>query len=223
MKAVPASPDHDHRFVREALPWYINGTLDAATMARVREHTAVCVECRLEMDRESRLAGAMCESTGVDMMPQPSLARVMARIDAHEARWSWLSRLLRPWSSTLSQRALLLTAGCQAAALALLAGVLATVGTDSRPAAGYRTLSNESATERHDGPLLSVVFDSHLTAEALRGLLEQIDGSIVRGPDETGLFTVELPADTDAPDAIATWLRAQPGIRLAEVAVSQGN
>ncbi len=220
MKPVPTSREHDHQFVNEALPWYVNGTLDAASMSLVREHTATCAECRLAMERESRLAGVIRELPIIDRVPQPSLTKVMARIDAHEARWSWLSRLLNDGSGTRTHRALALTAGFQAVAIVLLAIVLTTLGT--RPAAEYRTLSNESA-ERHEGPLLRVVFDGELTTEALRELIEQVDGNIVRGPDEAGLFTVELPAGTRTPAAVADWLRTQPGIRLAEVVVLEGN
>ena len=212
MKPVPTSREHDHHFVNEVLPWYFNGTLDAASMSLVREHTATCAECRLAMEREARLAGAIRELPIVDRVPQPSLTKVMARIDAHEARWSWLSRLLNDGSGPRAHRALALTAGFQAVAIVLLAIVLTTLGT--RPAAEYRTLSNESA-ERHEGPLLRVVFDGQLTAEALRELIEQVDGSIARGPDETGLFTVNCPRAPGRPRRLPT------GCGLSPVSVLQ--
>ncbi|HEX7848650.1 MAG TPA: zf-HC2 domain-containing protein, partial [Sphingomonas sp.] len=45
-----------HEQVRQLLPWYINGTLEAGEMATVEAHLADCADCRADLAAERVLA-----------------------------------------------------------------------------------------------------------------------------------------------------------------------
>ncbi|MEP7311706.1 MAG: zf-HC2 domain-containing protein [Pseudomonadota bacterium] len=215
----------EHTFTQEQLPWYVAGTLEASATARVRRHLDACVECRDEHAREALLMATMRESAVVDLAPQAGLARMMQRIDAHEARREQYSWLLRPWTRLSSLRSLEFTNAAQATAIILLVGVLGTVlWRGPQQMQEYRTLSNapqvSAVASTVGAPQLRVVFDDGMSNAEIRSLLDHVDGSIVDGPADGGIFTIELRPATSRPaateDAIR-WLRGQQGVRFAEV------
>jgi anti-sigma factor RsiW len=211
---------NEHAFSQEQLPWYAAGTLDGATTARVRRHLAECSQCREEHAREATLVAAMREGAVVDLAPQAGLARVMLRIEAHEARRARYTWLLRPWSGLLRLSSLQFTTAAQAAAIILLVGVLGAVLWRGPQVQEYRTLSNAGTVAASDAPQLRVVFDDGMSNAEIRGLLDHVDGQIVDGPAEGGIYTIELrPAAprADGAEGAVRWLRGNRGVRFAEV------
>src|SRR6202007_1535484 len=76
-----------HESVWLLLPWYANGTLEAAERRLVEDHLAGCADCIEELARCNGLAGAL--RGGQESAPSPhpiQLERLMERIEAVEAR-----------------------------------------------------------------------------------------------------------------------------------------
>ena len=83
--------DHD---VAELLPFYANGTLDAAARARVESELATCASCAAEL-RELRTLASTLQSRAdaVPPMPERAIDAAFAHIDAA----STMSALRTSW------------------------------------------------------------------------------------------------------------------------------
>lgn len=74
-----------HAQISELLPWYVNGTLEAAEQRLVEDHLAACPDCVQELARSKALAAALRERQQSAPSPHPiQLARLMERIEASE-------------------------------------------------------------------------------------------------------------------------------------------
>ncbi|HEY6324575.1 MAG TPA: zf-HC2 domain-containing protein [Thermoanaerobaculia bacterium] len=83
-----SDPKHDerHEIVWLLLPWYTNGTLEAAERLLVEDHLAGCPSCREEMAHCNGLAAALRGRPELAPSPHPlQLARLMERLDAPDA------------------------------------------------------------------------------------------------------------------------------------------
>jgi len=221
MKLVRPDPDAEHGFVLEQLPWYLAQALDVQSTRRVREHLEHCGSCRQAHAREATWVTAMRESPAVDLAPQAGLSTVLQRIERRERRIAGWARLLAPWTALRNTRTLAFATAVQAAAIVGLVLVLGVMMKRETTGQDYRTLSNDVPARTADTPQLRLVFDDRLTSIEIRQLLDRVGGQIVDGPGPRGIFTVSLPhaARTDGEEAQAAvqWLRARPGVRLAEI------
>lgn len=215
----------EHSWIRENLPWHLNGTLPAADSSRLKAHLAVCVACRAGLAAERGLQRAIAVEQVVDYAPQASLAKLMQRIDAPPPlRW-WRRLLLHAGLSGRTREPgrrspILFVLVAQAAALAVLAVALSyLVLRPSSETAGipaeYRSLS-DTPPGPPAGPQLMLVFADDLSVAKLRDLLAVVGGRIVGGPGPSGMFRVALEAGGD-PEDIAAKLRAMPGVRYVGV------
>jgi hypothetical protein len=221
MKLIRPSADAEHGYAREQLPWYLAQALDAQAERRVREHLEVCESCRESCSKEAAWVAAMREAPVVDLAPQAALSRVVTRIAARERRRAQLALLLRPWAALKNTRTLAFATAIQAAAIVGLVFVVGVLMRREPTVNEFRALSNASTARRSDAPQLRLVFDDRLTSIEIRQLLDRVGGQIVEGPGPRGIFTVALvqPADANGDEAQAAvqWLRAHPGVRLAEI------
>jgi anti-sigma factor RsiW len=81
-----AREERQHQRISELIPWYVNGTLEAAERQAVEAHAAVCPRCQEELAAAAQLARAIQEAESAAPSPHPAqLSRLLARIDAHEA------------------------------------------------------------------------------------------------------------------------------------------
>ena len=86
--------------IAELLPFYANGTLDAADRVRVETELAACPQCRADLREHEAIGGALrareADAASIDAL----LDRTLARIDApatvarglNETWWSWPAR-----------------------------------------------------------------------------------------------------------------------------------
>ena len=71
-----------HEELELLLPWYVNGTLEAAERAALDDHLAGCARCRAELAREEGLVAVLRAAEDVAPAPHPAqLARLMGRLD----------------------------------------------------------------------------------------------------------------------------------------------
>jgi anti-sigma-K factor RskA len=201
----------EHQHTLEALPWYLTGTLDAQEQAQVEQHLAACAQCRSELQWQQVLREAVAAEedpasadAGLERLRRALHApgAAPAAAGARGAAWPGAAWLRLPgW-----------------AAYALCAQLCAVVALGwalwrSEPApAPYHALSAAAAPAA--GGNLIVVFDPQLPLHSLQQTLLASGARVVDGPLASGGFVLQAPPAQLA--ATASWLRGQPGVRLAE-------
>ena len=218
MTGTRPDPLDVHTRTAEDLPFLVNGTLAQAATAHARQHLDECVDCRRDLELDAALIACVREQTIVDYAPHVSFAKLAVRIDEHEARRARRAWWRVPVRLRVRLRDAVILA--QAVAIVVLVSVIASSAWLEPPSA-YRTLTRTDVAVHADAPRLRIVFDDRAQTADLRRMLGAIGAVVVDGPSPHGVFTVALrTAATDSPgeaDAVAEWLRAQPGVRLAEV------
>lgn len=201
-----------HRTCWKLLPWYVNGTLQAAEHEGVERHLETCEPCREEVAslgdlQEHVQSENRQEPRTLAQSPAMALERglrqTLDRIDV-EPRLRFRTSPTVRW----------LLAG-QAAAIVLLASLLVRPQTPAGPKT-FHTLSDrpvaQETTDVRD--TLRIVFDSRATEAEIRHLLRSAEAEIVAGPSEVGAYTLRVPPASDS-TRLAT-LRADPLVRLVE-------
>jgi hypothetical protein len=218
---------NSHTRTLEALPWLVNGSPDHPDLADARAHLARCPECQQWHAFELALASHLREEPVVDQAPHAAFARFIQRLDADESRRKLRERWFLPFIAfgrRVSLRNLPLIIALQAVVIAGLSVALV-MQQSTTPRAGftpvYRTLTSAPALpDAGTNAMLRLVVDERMTAGELTSLLASVNARIVDGPNELGVFTIEIvPAGSGArPDALALakQLRDRPGVRFAE-------
>ena len=179
-----------HETAQEFLPWYVNGTLPDSEQEVVDAHVRACLVCQLEMKKERRLQELVQSSPTVDLSPEAGFDRLSHRLDRSRSPERTLSRFLderwRHWAAFgMSTRVVMATLALAAVAV-LLWGALPHSGTPIAP--DYITLTGDTGA----GGRLDIIFADHVTEPERRGLLGEINASIVAGPTPIGRYTVRL-------------------------------
>src|SRR4051812_18783862 len=151
-----------HRQISEALPFYLNGTLNAQQSASVAAHLAGCLACRNELDR-CRELGAVARA-GEDWSPSPrDWAAMVEKLDGAEASarnpFREFLEKVRSWFEVTPVPMRWAFAVQGALVLALAGSLLLRPG---RPAL-YETLSTPERVAPSDRARLHVVFAEDAT------------------------------------------------------------
>ncbi|MGZ5892368.1 MAG: zf-HC2 domain-containing protein [Caldimonas sp.] len=204
MKARILALDSDeHRLAQELLPWFVNGTLDAAEAAQVTAHLAHCSRCQADAAAHADLR-AMTADAGPRGDVDRDWAALRSRLDAAPAAAPHrFAAAARPWWRQGLQAALAL----QAAVVLVLAVALVGVSSRTEP---YRALGAAPASAEANALAL---FHADATEQQIRAALRAVDARIVGGPTVTDAYLVRL--GDPGPDALAR-LRAQPGVLRVE-------
>jgi len=187
-----------HRELRDLLPWYATGQLDAAERQRVESHLATCAECQAEVRFERRLDD---EITRMPIDVDQSWSRMRKRLDRDRP----LGRL-RQFAGAVTAPAPWL--GWAAASFLLLAtGVLLL---PSMQPAAYHTLS--AAPSAGAGNVV-VIFRPDTRERDMREALVANDARLVDGPTTTDAYVLRVPAAKR--DAALAALRKRTDVVLA--------
>jgi anti-sigma factor RsiW len=211
-----------HHPAQLLLPWFVNGTLDAAEAADVRAHLEQCPHCRTEVEALQGFQATYAESEPAPD-PEPALARLHATIAAVSAspsprpaqasrpsrtarparRWmpSWLPALERvlPWAAF--------------AGVAVLGSVVVLQSGTFDPSPRYRTLGAAPAAAP-DVARVAVVFDPDVSEGRMRAIVQSVGARIVDGPTPTRAYVLETPRAGQR-DVLSA-LRTANGVQLAE-------
>lgn len=192
------SPENPLEQARELLPWYVNGTLDAARRKLVDEQLAQSPALRTELDWLRKLDRDIDETTSIpggDL----GLGRLMSRIDAErEGKLVPLKRPERPRWFVPS----LAIAATLVIAQTLVIGVLVKDRSE--------VLVPHSGLVKGKGSLLQVQFQPSATEVQMRELLVVVGGDVVAGPGSLGIYTIRV-SDERAEEALQR-LRAEIAI-----------
>jgi anti-sigma factor RsiW len=189
----------EHGAVQAVLPWYANGTLEAAERAQVEAHLGECARCAADLEFQRQLRATPPEAAPGD--PERGWQALRARLEAPaEAAPRRLgSDAPRWWPFAL---------GLQAAFV--LALVVATAWLFVPRQEPYRTLG---ATTGPAAANALVVFRPEATEAEIRSALRAADAHLVGGPTVTDAYLLRLAA----PDAAAlARLRAAPAVARVE-------
>jgi len=222
-----------HEEVALLLPWYVNGALDGSERQRVEQHVRSCILCRRELAFESTTLNLFRNDNALDQSANAGFEHLRSRIASAAPRGTAASRAFRPpvrWLEKLYGMiagpnlhpllvAVPLALGVVAIALTML---MPRTGTDltltGNATPGYKTLSNERAVANPDD--IHVIFSPGTDPGAVDELLESLPAEVVRGPNDSGVYTLRLlhaPAAGERQAALVA-LRKRPEVVFAEAA-----
>jgi len=193
----------EHRSAQDLLPWFVNGTLDAAEASSVARHIAGCERCQKDAAEQAQLrasapavqaAGDVERDWAVLRSRIEALPRAPSRQGEDTARGSW-----RRW--------LPLTVALQGVVILTL--VLVLVAGPSREER-YRALGAQPAASEANAV---AVFRSDATSQQMRDALHAVGARVVGGPTITDAYLLRV---TDPTPQVLSRLRAQPGVLRAE-------
>ncbi|MDZ7851237.1 MAG: hypothetical protein U5L98_00945 [Halomonas sp.] len=182
--------------IEETLPLYVNGRLDAEERRQVEKAMAENPDLAGEVEFLQALKDTLQQSA--DEPPvELGLARLKRDIQQETVDSSPTSANTRRYWKPLALAACLL--------LAIQTGFqLTPQSTDS----DWAPLSGETASQ---APRLQIAFHTNATVEQINESLGASEARIVDGPGALGLYTVQLPPDSDV-DAIHRQLEGLPFI-----------
>jgi anti-sigma factor RsiW len=194
----------EHGAVQAVLPWYANGTLDAAERAEVEAHLGDCARCRADLEFQRHLRATPAREALPGEIDRGWLA-LRAQIEAPAAE---PARPTPAHDRRSTPRWWPLALGLQAAFVVVLMVASAWLFLP-RPDA-YRTLGAAAAPPAANA---LVVFRPDATEAEMRRALRAADARVVGGPTVTDAYLLRIPAL--GADSLAR-LRAEPAVTRVE-------
>ncbi|APO93606.1 zf-HC2 domain-containing protein [Xanthomonas vesicatoria] len=214
MKTFFIAPGKECSHAWELMPAVL---LDSATEeenAWLIAHVAKCTSCSAEFAQQNRLRQALALPCAVKLDANAGLQRLLGRLDAPETRMAPAPVPAARRSGSWTVRALAAAALVQAIGLGVMGVKLASPA----PSHDYRTLSSATALPVPQGAI-RVVPDASMTVADWDRLLHAQQLQVIGGPNDMGAYTVvpAAPQPPAQPQRTVQQLRANPGIRLAEI------
>ncbi|PPT96513.1 hypothetical protein XaraCFBP7407_08720 [Xanthomonas arboricola pv. arracaciae] len=213
MKTFFIAPGKECSHAWELMPAVL---LDSATEEEntwLIAHVAKCASCSAEFAQQNRLRQALALPSAVKLDANAGLQRLLGRLDAPEQASAPAPPAARR-SGSWTVRALAAAALVQAIGLGVMGVRLAAPA----PSHDYRTLSSATAQPVPQGAI-RVVPDAKMTVADWDRLLHAQQLQVIGGPNEMGAYTVvpAQPQPPAQPQQTVQQLRANPGIRMAEI------
>ena len=190
-----------HDKTQRLLSWYNNGTLDEREIALVEEHLADCAECRVALAGDAELAR---EVAALPLDPEHGWAALTEDLDRRPAvKTSNVAFLRRrvPVAWMISG---------QAAAAVLAVGIFTNLPSRTSDQT-YHALASAPAAPPGNAV---VVFKPETSEAAMRSALLGAGARVVGGPNASGAYVLQLPADTRA--LALKQLGAMPDVLVAQ-------
>ena len=221
--------DDPHLCATRQIPWYVNGTLDAAEASRLRAHLDACAQCRGDYEAQARLFAAMQADSTLVFAAEPSFQKLMARIGTDEdAGWPVAGRSVpaaeMPAPKATASRRVSggglrwLAAAAVLEGLGLGYGAWAWHTHVARPGPAYVTLTAADPSYR-DSPRIRIVFRSGLSVQGLGAILHGADAHIIDGPTDSNVYTLGFTGGDVRPGIVErriAALRANADVLFAE-------
>jgi anti-sigma factor RsiW len=214
-----------HQLAAEQIPWYVNGSLEAAAASRLAAHLEECTQCRGDYQAQVRLYEAMQADGTLVFAAEPSFQKLMGRIgDGADARALLGGPMpaAPPLRMPTKRRATFRVAQWLAAAVVVEALGLGYGAwawhAHTVTAAPYVTLTSAEPSY-HSSPRIRVVFRSGLSVQGLGSLLRQAGAHIIDGPTAANVYTLGFADAAITPGVVerrAAALRANDDVLFAE-------
>lgn len=184
--------------VRELLPWYVNETIVGKDEELVLKHLVDCEACQTERDqlyelsllvKEDEAMPASVEDTGA------SFRRTWQRIEIAERNRASVREIEQPASSANRWIPFGL-----AASVLLLVGLVGVNNTSFTEPPAYQTLTSGS-DPIGEMRRMELGFEQPIPAVTLRQALLETRSNIVSGPDNQGVYVVEVRLDKSVDEA----------------------
>ncbi|MCZ6503573.1 MAG: zf-HC2 domain-containing protein [Gammaproteobacteria bacterium] len=178
-----------HEEILELLPWFINETLGEKERDLVMVHLRECPECRKERDQLQGLEAFVKENDQVVPDYRFSYKQLLSRIEEAERNRESTAGL----DEGLRTRNWMPFAGI-AASLAFIVAIVGAFQPSVVPevdSTGFRTLTTQTQT-RGVSHRVALTFDQPIQALTMRKALIETRSNIVSGPDEEGIYVVEV-------------------------------
>jgi hypothetical protein len=189
----------EHQAAQELLPWFVNGTLDAAEAAQVGEHVAHCSACQADVAAQTQWRAAAADAPRGDV--ERGWATIRTRLDSRVAASPRRRSAFAWW-----RRGLQAAVGVQAAVILVMAFALVSL---LRPTEPYRALGSATVVDAN----AIVVFRSDATEAETSAALRAAGARIVGGPTAADAYLLRLPEPTSR--ALAH-LRAERAVASVE-------
>jgi hypothetical protein len=218
-----------HQEAWDLIPWSIIGRIAEDDQRRLENHLLACAECRRELTEQKNVRRAIRrEKSNIEYAPQASLQKLMARIDAAEtappveadehvasnAQATERRVESTPWRRWLMAAATLLAVGTGT----LLYGPGPPASQEGP--ARFRTVTSPPAQPLRAGQIRAV-FAPNLTVEELTSIASETRLTIVDGPSDSGVYTLDVqPGTGQSIGDLIEALRSDPRVRFAEPVVA---
>ena len=190
----------EHQAAQELLPWFVNGTLDAAEAAQVGEHVAHCSVCQADVAAQTQWrAAAAADAPHGDV--ERGWATIRTQLDSRVATSPRRHSAFAWW-----RRGLQAAVAVQAAVILVMAFALVSV---LKPAEPYRVLGSATTVDAN----AIVVFRNDATQAETSAALRAAGARIVGGPTAADAYLLQLPEP--AAPALAR-LRAERAVARVE-------
>ncbi len=197
------------------LPWYLNHTLEKGEQTKVKRHLLSCPICRQELE-QIKQEQELYQSAAEEIPIPQTFPYVLTEIEKREQGriWQRIAALIpRPQPA--------LAATLIIAQFLVIIGLVALLALNPWGAGKriYRTLSGPTIVEGK-GPHVAILFQERVQEKDVREVILGIEGTIVNGPTELGIYTVELKSEMRPEELrtlIATLRQKKDTIRFVEV------
>lgn len=182
-------PEMTHGEVENLLPWYANSALEGAELHAVGKHLEECEACReelkflgdvravLRISAAAEQPAPLLRNAGFASLPSDLQAKILAAPRKQFRKRYWMPAL----------------AASFLAAVGL--GVAMTVAYLDAPRFQTATHGSLASDDRH--ALVAVRFVPQTALAELNDMLRRYDAVIVRGPDGSEQWLLEIPLDKD--------------------------
>jgi hypothetical protein len=183
--------------IEALLPWYVSGTLDAKSRARVERYIEAHpeVKAHLALAREEEDA-TIAANEAIAAPGRDALDRLRASVAAAPRRkpvaglFSQVSDRFADWLAGFAPPQLAWAGAAAALVLALQAGVIGVLVMERAAAPTYQTAGG--GEETGEGLELLVGFSATATAQEITDLLKRLDAVVTDGP-KAGLYRLRFP------------------------------
>lgn len=194
------NPEDD---LRELLPWYVNGTLPEAEVARIEAFAQANADFRAEIALEQKLAEKVAKADPFDAPAARNWETLRAQVEADaQAR----APARRGWLGGLQGRGWVVPATAFAACCVLVIGIQFNRGSND-----FSTLTSGSDS---DVPIIKFTPVEGISATELEVILAELGATLSEGPSEGGVYTATL-SDEAQMQAVVDELMARDEIVFA--------
>ncbi len=172
------SPDHQNSsHPDELLPWYVNQTLSAQEQREVEDHLHNCARCQQEISLLQHMREEV-QATPLDLPGELGLKRLLSEINTQQFPPQRQHPVQSPtWWKTLAIAASFI--------IVAQAGLLMNAYFFSKPMV---LLSGP----QNDGIVLQITFLPTVTEGKMRETLLAIEGTVIDGPGQLGIYRIRL-------------------------------